>query len=35
VREGRLGEARTVVFWHAGGTPGIFETLPGDLPADR
>jgi D-cysteine desulfhydrase len=27
VRDGRLGG--TVVFWHAGGTPGLFETLPG------
>jgi 1-aminocyclopropane-1-carboxylate deaminase/D-cysteine desulfhydrase-like pyridoxal-dependent ACC family enzyme len=26
VRDGRL--AGTVVFWHAGGTPGLFETLP-------
>jgi 1-aminocyclopropane-1-carboxylate deaminase/D-cysteine desulfhydrase-like pyridoxal-dependent ACC family enzyme len=27
VRDGRL--QATVVFWHAGGTPGLFETLPG------
>ncbi len=27
VRDGRL--SGTVVFWHAGGTPGLFETLPG------
>jgi D-cysteine desulfhydrase len=27
VRNGRL--AGTVVFWHAGGTPGLFEMLPG------
>jgi D-cysteine desulfhydrase len=27
VRDGRL--TGTVVFWHAGGTPGLFETLPG------
>jgi L-cysteate sulfo-lyase len=26
VRDGRL--TGTVVFWHAGGTPGLFETLP-------
>lgn len=26
-RDGRL--AGTAVFWHAGGTPGLFETLPG------
>ena len=26
VRDGRLDG--TVVFWHAGGTPGLFETLP-------
>ena len=26
VRDGRL--SGTVVFWHAGGTPGIFEPLP-------
>jgi L-cysteate sulfo-lyase len=26
VRDGRL--SGPVVFWHAGGTPGIFETLP-------
>ena len=34
-REGRLDGAGAVVFWHAGGTPDIFETLPGDLPGDR
>jgi 1-aminocyclopropane-1-carboxylate deaminase/D-cysteine desulfhydrase-like pyridoxal-dependent ACC family enzyme len=28
VRSGRL--EGTVVFWHAGGTPGLFETLPGE-----
>jgi 1-aminocyclopropane-1-carboxylate deaminase/D-cysteine desulfhydrase-like pyridoxal-dependent ACC family enzyme len=27
VRDGRL--EGTVVFWHAGGTPALFETLPG------
>jgi 1-aminocyclopropane-1-carboxylate deaminase/D-cysteine desulfhydrase-like pyridoxal-dependent ACC family enzyme len=27
VRDGRL--TGTVVFWHAGGTPGLFEDLPG------
>ncbi len=27
VRDGRLDGA--VVFWHAGGTPGLFESLPG------
>jgi 1-aminocyclopropane-1-carboxylate deaminase/D-cysteine desulfhydrase-like pyridoxal-dependent ACC family enzyme len=27
VRDGGL--AGTVVFWHAGGTPGLFESLPG------
>jgi 1-aminocyclopropane-1-carboxylate deaminase/D-cysteine desulfhydrase-like pyridoxal-dependent ACC family enzyme len=27
VRDGRL--SGSVVFWHAGGTPGLFETLPG------
>lgn len=27
VRDGRL--AGSVVFWHAGGTPGLFESLPG------
>jgi 1-aminocyclopropane-1-carboxylate deaminase/D-cysteine desulfhydrase-like pyridoxal-dependent ACC family enzyme len=27
VRSGRL--TGTIVFWHAGGTPGLFETLPG------
>jgi 1-aminocyclopropane-1-carboxylate deaminase/D-cysteine desulfhydrase-like pyridoxal-dependent ACC family enzyme len=27
VRDGRV--TGTVVFWHAGGTPGLFETLPG------
>ncbi len=26
VRDGRL--SGPVVFWHAGGTPGLFETLP-------
>jgi 1-aminocyclopropane-1-carboxylate deaminase/D-cysteine desulfhydrase-like pyridoxal-dependent ACC family enzyme len=26
-RDGRL--KGTVVFWHAGGTPGLFEALPG------
>jgi 1-aminocyclopropane-1-carboxylate deaminase/D-cysteine desulfhydrase-like pyridoxal-dependent ACC family enzyme len=26
VRDGRL--SGTVVFWHAGGTPGLFEDLP-------
>ena len=26
VRDGRI--EGTVVFWHAGGTPGLFETLP-------
>ncbi|MGH2407627.1 MAG: pyridoxal-phosphate dependent enzyme [Candidatus Limnocylindrales bacterium] len=34
-REGRLDGAGAVVFWHAGGTPGVFETLPGDPPAER
>jgi 1-aminocyclopropane-1-carboxylate deaminase/D-cysteine desulfhydrase-like pyridoxal-dependent ACC family enzyme len=30
VRSGRL--TGPVVFWHAGGTPGLFETLPeGDV----
>jgi 1-aminocyclopropane-1-carboxylate deaminase/D-cysteine desulfhydrase-like pyridoxal-dependent ACC family enzyme len=28
VREGRH-DGQTVVFWHAGGTPGLFEVLPG------
>ena len=28
VRDGRLGGP--VVFWHAGGTPGLFESLPDD-----
>ena len=28
VRDGRL--EGNVVFWHAGGTPGLFETLPGE-----
>ena len=28
VRDGRL--SGPVVFWHAGGAPGIFERLPGD-----
>ncbi len=28
VRDGRL--SGPVVFWHAGGTPGLFESLPGD-----
>jgi D-cysteine desulfhydrase/L-cysteate sulfo-lyase len=28
VRDGRL--RGPVVFWHAGGTPGLFERLPGD-----
>jgi len=23
-REGRLGTARTVLFWHTGGLPGLF-----------
>ncbi|MGH2474846.1 MAG: pyridoxal-phosphate dependent enzyme, partial [Candidatus Limnocylindrales bacterium] len=27
VRRGEL-DGRTVVFWHAGGTPGLFEPLP-------
>jgi 1-aminocyclopropane-1-carboxylate deaminase/D-cysteine desulfhydrase-like pyridoxal-dependent ACC family enzyme len=27
-RDGRL-DGRTVVFWHAGGTPGLFESLEG------
>jgi 1-aminocyclopropane-1-carboxylate deaminase/D-cysteine desulfhydrase-like pyridoxal-dependent ACC family enzyme len=27
VRDGRL--SGSVVFWHAGGTPALFETLPG------
>lgn len=27
VRDGRLQD--TIVFWHAGGTPGLFEVLPG------
>ena len=26
VRHGEL-DGRTTVFWHAGGTPGLFETL--------
>ncbi len=26
VRDGRI--SGTAVFWHAGGTPGLFETLP-------
>ena len=26
VRDGRF-DGRTVVFWHAGGLPGLFETL--------
>jgi hypothetical protein len=26
VRAGRY-DGRTVVFWHAGGTPGLFEQL--------
>lgn len=32
VREGRW-DGRRVVFWHAGGTPGLFEPLDGDRPA--
>ncbi|MDQ3127266.1 MAG: pyridoxal-phosphate dependent enzyme [Chloroflexota bacterium] len=28
VRDGRL--TGPIVFWHAGGTPGLFEPLPGD-----
>jgi 1-aminocyclopropane-1-carboxylate deaminase/D-cysteine desulfhydrase-like pyridoxal-dependent ACC family enzyme len=28
VRDGRL--RGQIVFWHAGGVPGLFETLPGD-----
>jgi 1-aminocyclopropane-1-carboxylate deaminase/D-cysteine desulfhydrase-like pyridoxal-dependent ACC family enzyme len=28
VRDGRLDG--TVLFWHAGGTPGLFEILPGE-----
>ena len=28
VRRGEL-DGRTAVFWHAGGTPGLFEPLPG------
>ncbi|HEU0236002.1 MAG TPA: pyridoxal-phosphate dependent enzyme [Candidatus Limnocylindrales bacterium] len=28
VREGRH-DGESVVFWHAGGTPGLFEALPG------
>ena len=27
IRDGRLGGP--VIFWHAGGTPGLFEVLPG------
>lgn len=30
-RDGRL-DGRTVVFWHAGGTPSLFETLVADRP---
>ncbi len=30
VRDGRLADGRSTVFWHAGGTPGVFERLPGD-----
>ena len=29
VRDGRL-DGQTVVFWHAGGTPGLFESLDDD-----
>ena len=31
VRDSRIDG--TVVFWHAGGTPGMFETLPGEPPS--
>ena len=30
VREGRLGAAETVVFWHTGGTPALFAERYGD-----